>query len=278
MSSATGKALKLSCCTVCNAIMLHFRPGIDNQQGQSVMSHTASKKGFDVSGLSPGAYTMEVDAPCYVRYHATVAVLPQKLKQYHQIVMAPSFGGYDGVNKLRFVLTWSKQPDDLSMHLLMSDKAKTWSEIATEQTTNHVANFKERIYNGHGFKIVSKGKGTLADEPFAKMTQDSKQGYGPDELVVSQPKANTKYTLYVQRIGDQTTSMQQSGAKVEVYQNDNLIDTIVAPSNGDSMTRNFWSVMDFHVLDDVNIPTSDSVKTKVINQIVRREPPQGALI
>ena len=192
--------------------------------------------------------------------------------------MAPSFGRYDGVNKLRFVLTWSKQPDDLSMHLLMSNKAKTWSEVATEQTTNHVANFKQRIYNGHGFKIVSKGKGTLTDEPFAQMTHDSKQGYGPDELVVSQPKANTKYTLYVERIGDQMTSLQKSGAKVEVYRNDDLIDTIVAPSNGDSMTRNFWNVMDFHVVDDVSIPIADAVKTKVTNKIVRREPPQGALV
>jgi len=221
---------------------------------------------------------MEVDAPCYVRYHATVAVVPQKLKRYGQLVMAPSFGGFDGVNKIRFVLTWSKRPDDLSMHLLMSNKKKTWAEVATEQTTNHVANFKERIYNGHGFKIVSRGKGTLKDEPFAQMTYDSKQGYGPDELVITKPKPDTKYTLYVQRIGDQGTSMQQSAAKIAVYKNDDLIDTIVAPSNGDSMTPDFWNVMDFHVTDDINVPSSDSLKTKVTNQIVRREPPQDALL
>merc|ERR1711939_985477 len=143
---------------------------------------------------------------------------------------------------------------NLDMHLLLrhtGDKKKTWDEVATEQTTNHVANFKERIYNGHGFKIISKGSGTLKQHPYAALTHDQKEGWGPDELTLKRIIPGD-YTLYVQRIGEQTTSLQESDAKISVYQNGELVDVIVAPTNGQSMTKDFWNVLEFQGQDSTS--------------------------
>jgi len=187
----------------------------------------------------------------------------------------------NGEDNLRFVLTWNERPQDLSMHLLLerptkdNDK-KTWEEVTSEQTTNHVANFKERIYNGHGYKIVSQGVGSLQKHPYASTTHNEKEGWGPDELFVKRilPAA---YTLYVQRVGDQVTSLQESGARVLVYQNTELVDEIVVPSNGESMTKDFWNVLQFKGLELSSPDHGSSFDTrKVVNTIARREPPQDA--
>merc|ERR1711988_1364495 len=99
---------------------------------------------------------------------------------------------------------------------------KTWEEVTSLQTSNHVANFRQRIYNGHGFKIISKGNGTLSQPPYAAVIHDEANGWGPDELFIKTIMP-MQYTLYVERIGDQTISLEGSNAKISIYQNDMLV-------------------------------------------------------
>ena len=278
ISSATGKKITMDCCKVCNAVRLHLRHGVDMAGGDPVHTHTTSKDGkFHIKNVPPGTYTMQVEAPCYAPHHATVAVIPAQKKKYDNgIVLAPSFGKFDGENKIRFVMTWDKKPDNLLMHLLIADakEKKTWTEVTHEQSTDHVANFKQRMYNGHGMKIVSKGKGTLHDKPYAEMTHREVSGYGPNEMVIDKMMPGS-YTLYVQRIGDQLNSIQKSGAKIAVYENDELINTVVVPSDSISMTKDFWHVMEFSKVDKADGESIFNVN-KLTNKVVRREPPRDA--
>lgn len=282
LSSSTGRPITMDCCQTCNAVKLHFRHGLGNQEGEPIHTHAVAKNAkFDVQRLKPGPYTMQVDAQCYVVHHMNVAVVGGRANVYDsQVVLAPSFGEYNGEDNLRFVLTWYARPYDLRMHLLMQhDKdKKTWDEVTSEQTTNHVANFRERVYNGHGFKILSKGNGTLHRHPYADLTTRKVQGWGPSELVIRRLLPRL-YTLYVQRVGDQATSLEESGAKLSVYHRDDLVDEIAVPSHGESMTKDFWKAMEFKGYDSSDPRHAAGFQNfKLVNTIVRREPPQDAYL
>merc|ERR1712028_75102 len=104
----------------------------------------------------------------------------------------------------------------------------------------------------------------------AKVTNDGRMGWGPDELIVKRMIPGT-YSLYVHKLGDEMTSFEESDAKVSVYQNDQLIDVIVAPTMGDSMTKKFWNVLSFDGQDPREARASGSSfdDRKIISEVVR---------
>jgi len=284
LSSSTGKSITTDCCTQCEAVKLHLRHGAHNHfAGRRIRAFVRAGK-FHANSLTPGTYTLQITAPCYVPQFHTVAVLGGRHNKYNkQLILAPRLDSSEkDDSRLRFVLTWEKEPRNLNLHLLTppttnKKNQKTWSEVTAAQTSNHIANFKERIYNGHGYKIISNGKGSLHKPPFSKLMLDSQNGFGPEELVVTATIPGV-YTLYAQRVGGQGTSLELSGAKVAVYQNNKQVETVNIPSNGNSLTKDFWSVLTFKGGDQTSVLGGAAFQAQVMNEIVRREPPQGAYV
>lgn len=284
ISSSTGKTITSECCTKCDAVKLHLRHGAHNHfAGHRIRVFVKAGK-FHAHGLTPGTYTLQIRAPCYVPQYHTVAVIGGRHNKYNkQIILAPKLSsGEQDDSRLRFVLTWEKEPRNLNLHLLTppttnKKNQKTWSEVTAAQTSNHIANFKERIYNGHGYKIISTGKGSLRKSPFSRLTLDSQNGFGPEELVVTATIPGM-YTLYAQRVGGQTTPLELSGAKVTVYQNNKQVEAVHIPSNGNSLTKDFWNVLTFKGGDQTSVLGGAAFQAQIVNEIVRREPPQGAYV
>jgi len=284
ISSSTGKTITTECCTKCDAVKLHLRQGAHNHfAGRRVRAFVKAGK-FHAHGLTPGTYTLQIRAPCYVPQYHTVAVIGGRHNKYNkQIILAPRLAsGEQDDSRLRFVLTWEKEPRNLNLHLLTpptknKKNQKTWSEVTAAQTSNHIANFKERIYNGHGYKIISTGKGSLTKSPFSKLTLDSQNGFGPEELVFTATIPGV-YTLYAQRVGGQATPLELSGAKVAVYQNNKQVEAVHIPSNGNSLTKDFWNVLTFKGGDQTDVVGGADFQAQVVNEIARREPPQGAYV
>jgi len=82
LSSATGKFITTECCKLCNAAKLHFRHGVQNEDGEPIHTHAVAKDAvFKIPDLKPGSYTMQIDAPCYVPHYFTVAVIPGQTKK-----------------------------------------------------------------------------------------------------------------------------------------------------------------------------------------------------
>jgi len=146
--------------------------------------------------------------------------------------------------------------------------------VSEAQTVNHNANFKERNFNSNGLQIKYAKKGALDKSPFAKLTHAEKAGWGPEELVVRKTRPGT-YVLYVQRLGEQLTALEGSGAKVHVYQNNHLVDIIYVKNEGKSMTKGFWKVLEFEgkVRSEDDL-TRAVFQSKVVNMVLMTEPPE----
>jgi len=223
---------------------------------------------------------MEVNAPCFVPYFVTVAVVGARNNKYNrEVVLAPSWK-YDGNSDIRFVLTWGARPLNLNLHLLIPHKekpGKTWVEVSAGQTSNHQANFRQRMYNGHGLKILSHGNRTLEKDPYVQLTRDAKYGWGPEELVVRKSTPGT-YILYVERLGDQMTTLQNSGAKLTIYHNNRLVNDVNVPNTGKSLTKNFWKILEFQGAAESSSSDSRLFQHRITNSILRLEPPQDAFL
>jgi len=72
------------------------------EEGPVIRSGIAQKGAFSFTDVPSGTYTMEVIAPCYVIHYHTVSITGGIENKYDkQLVLAPTFGDYDGQDNLR---------------------------------------------------------------------------------------------------------------------------------------------------------------------------------
>lgn len=85
-----------------------------------------------------------------------------------------------------------------------------------------------------------------------------------------------RYMLYVRKIG-QVVPLQRTEASVDIFKNNDLLETIHIKSHGSSLTKRTWNVMSFlgETLQ-LDLDGFDHFSYKVENYIERREPPKQA--
>jgi len=245
-SSSTGKRILQVCsCTVCQSPSVHLRRGAHSQDTR-VMARSKIKHGkFAFRRLMPGVYTVEMKAECYIPRLATLVVLSGRLAVLSQnVFMVPQFVMLNKP-RLRFVLTWAKLPLDLDLHLLVPQEQAgikgLWAEVAASQSVGHKGSYNHRMYNSKHLKIYFNGKGSQERAPFSELVVNSTHGFGPEELIVHKPFYG-RYMLYVRKKG-QDVPLEQSNAKVEIFKDNDLIETVHIEAHGSSLTKRIWNVI-----------------------------------
>jgi len=203
-----------------------LRRNINVQTGAIVAEDVTDSEGsylFDMT-LDAGNYTCEITLDGYIKIYKNIVVIGGQIlaNQNVSISSAPVSGA------TRVVLTWGETPSDLDSHLI-GPKADNATEL---------------------FHVHYSNKGSDTAEPFSILDVDDTNALGPETTTIMQQFQGV-YTYsvfdYSNRGATASEALATSGAKVEVYRDDQLIRTFNVPAgigvlwtvfemNGDTIT------------------------------------------
>lgn len=172
--------------------------------------------------LPAGNYTLEFFADRYANTIINVAVSVGHTVTGN-VVLSPESAEI-GASNIRIVLTWGSQPRDLDSHLFGPGG------------------------NGSVFHTyyAQKNYGNIAG-----LDRDDTTSYGPETTTVYQISRTGVYSFYVHdftnRSASDSTALSDSGAKVEIYFNNQLYAQLNVPSNQGGTV---WHVFDYDAQSD----------------------------
>lgn len=120
-----------------------------------------------------------------------------------------------GSGAMRLVLTWGESPSDLDSHLL----------------TPEIEASEYHVYFG--------SRGDSLSAPYARLDVDDTSGFGPETITIYELMDGT-YRYYIYNWSG-TPGMAGSGAQVQMYSEEGLIQTVTAPATGEG---NYWYICD----------------------------------
>jgi len=186
---------------------------VKDANGRVIVLTSASDGSYRVENLPRGYYTAEVTMDGFITKHEDVYAYIDTLSENIIISSVLSEGQY------RIVLTWGANPRDLDSHI---------TGPLSNGTTFHVYYDRKNAYDS----------GALV----ANLDVDNTTSYGP-ETVTLNPSATGTYRYYVyDYTGDPNYSIASSGAKVQVYQGNALLNTYYAPTNQGN--GRYWTVFE----------------------------------
>ena len=192
-----------------------------NQVGitvDGVLQYTAADGGFLFENIEPGTVEVEVGTDGYYTYETQVE-LEEGDEVERDFPLVPESNTWE----YRIIVWWGENPADLDAHL--------W--VPTGARSTHV-------YSGQ--------PGSLTEQPYAALVLNDVTGFGP-EIVTIRPNNPGgwpvtyypgEFTVAV-RHNAGTSSIPESGARVEIYHEDDLIQTIAAPA-GAAQQGWYWHV------------------------------------
>ena len=146
----------------------------------------------------------------------------------------------DFTDKIGVNLTWGVTPSDLDAHL--------WSPTD----------------NGSYTEIYYENRGSTSQDPFAFLDVDDTSSYGPEVVTIVKnegaPYYSQTYRYFVHCFGN--CSIAGSNAKVQLYNESELVKTYTAPSTGSGY---YWHVFDL-------VPTTGGFTTTDVNSISSNSP------
>ena len=192
----------------------------DAQTGQSIhyasvcakntsLCDTTDEQGhYNIDGLNPGSHILEASATGYVTLEKNIDVIAGQTST-QDFALSPQLG----TDQIRIVLTWSDHPADLDSHL--------W------------------LPSAYPYHVFFSGQGDCEAFPYACLDRDDTDGQGPETITIQRRYAGN----YVYAVKDyyETGKLTTSGALVEVYEQEGLIDSIQVPTSGDG---DWWYVFD----------------------------------
>jgi len=175
---------------------------------------------YEVSDLPNGKYKIITTLSGYVEEddfrNITASSTEKDLN--NAILLSPDIQGW------RMVLTWDKLPLDLDAHVILTDG------------TTEVNFDNKKSKDGH-----------------ITLDVDNKQGYGPETVSFLNPNPGV-YKYYVQRYSNELP-LQQSKAKVVVYNGDKKYKSYHVPTDGDTTLDN-WYVFDLDITNNIVNPVN----------------------
>lgn len=195
---------------------IKIRKGVNNKNGTVYQEGTADSDGQILLSLNPGMYTIQVIKNGYESTYYTVTIT--KNSQDVTINTSPSLKD----DEVRIVLTWDAIPQDLDSHLF------TPYDLASGDATYHIWYGNKADYNENNLDV------------------DDTNGYGPETMTISR-LGDGLYKFYVVDYTDCSSGnyiskdMSNSGAVVNVYTNEGLVQTFHVPGNRNGV---IWEVFE----------------------------------
>ena len=213
-------------------LTLLFREGINTSEGPVVASTATDFQGlYQLSGLPAGHYTAEAGGEGYSSVFFTVVCLGNQTNGGQNATITPLLSG----GETRIVLTWGAYPRDLDSYLTGPDEfgSRFW------------VYWISRIYSDNNTS--------------ANLDLDDTSSFGPETItIVKQTEGIYRYYVhdFTNRSIPTSSQLSQSGARVEVYRDNNRVASFNVPPNRSGI---LWHVFDLE--DDrvtpVNTMTSD---------------------
>ena len=235
IDATTNRALTTS-------VTVELRAGLNALTGpalQTVQTNTAAQYVF--TNISAGTYTVLARATGYTDASKTGISVGATTTGNQNVFISP----LTSAGAVRIVLTWRPTPGDLDSHLTGPTGVDTVNRF--------------HVYYGN--------RATCTSSPFACLDQDVTSGRGPETMTISQVFPG-RYRYGVQNYSccgnggnSSDLSLSQSGAVVEVYINNTLVQSFSVPSGAGS----FWTVFELNgtVITPINTIVSSGAFTAV---------------
>lgn len=169
--------------------------------------YTEPDGGFLFEDIAPGTVHVEAGTDGYYTYETDIVLGGgDELARDFPLVPEPYTWEY------RFIVWWGGDPADLDAHL--------WVPIGLRE----------------GYHVYAGQPGSLVQEPYAALVLNDTTGYGPEIVTIRQNNPGgwpvTYYDgqfVFAVRHNSGDSSIPESGARVEIYHEDDLIETVEAP-------------------------------------------------
>ncbi|MEP6999086.1 MAG: Ig-like domain-containing protein [bacterium] len=216
ISATTNQALTTT-------VTVELRSGLNALTGTPIQSVQTNGLGqYVFATVSAGTYTVLATAPGYAAASKTGISVGATTTGNQNVFISP----LTAVGAVRIVLTWRTTPRDLDSHLTGPTGTDTL----------------------HRFHVYYSNRGNCNASPFACLDQDVTSGSGPETMTIS-TVFNGRYRYGIQNYtccGNGGSSvdlgLSQSGAKVEVYISNTLVQSFSVPAGA----GNFWQVFDLN--------------------------------
>lgn len=181
---------------------------------------------YRLAGLPAGSSNLRIVATGYDTLVTRVDVVANETLTRGMALSAPL-----AANQWRFVLTWDAQPPDLDMFLWLPDEQAVF-------------------WGGRGDCDPNPPSPSVG----ACLEQDSRDGYGPETITITDLRGGGYYTLGVHRYDDPSDTITEpsiatSRARLQVYNEDGLQLEFRIPAGEEGQ---FWYVLD---LDETGLIT-----------------------
>lgn len=205
-------------------VTVRLRPGWDNKTGKlataengtDAVTVTDSNGKYSIKVLG-GSYTAELIKDGYITGYANVICTDAYYEVEQDAVLTPILSE----NEYRVVLTWSSTPNDLDSHI------------------------SGPMSNGNRFHVYYGENNAYENgEMTAKLDLDDTTSYGPETITLKRMHDGVyKYAVhdFTNRESSSSKALSMSGAKVELYCGNELIETYHVPID---VTGTVWNVFE----------------------------------
>jgi len=198
----------------------------------SVLTTTTGSAGdYALSSIAPGSYTLFVQASAYLTSRVAGITLAAGEVRIIDVALSPP----QQTGQTRIILSWDSLPPDLDAYLVVPDTV-----------------------GGAPFVVYYGNPGDSTFYPFATLDQDVTSGYGPETITIHQQLAGAyQFVVHDFTTGSDSTSLAlaTSRARVDVYQNNQLVQSFPVPSQPGTL----WTVFTLSgtAITAVNTVTND---------------------
>ncbi len=195
-------------------VTISLRQGVNALAGNIEATTTTDSSGnYHIDGLAAGLYTAEAVCPNYITGHFTITVIGGMTTGNQNVSISPSMLTGEG---FRVQLTWGASPEDLDSYL------------------SGPGNDGERFY------VTCGGDYYYNNELMVEHDVDDVTSYGPETITVLRQLTGT-YRYLVKNFS-QEAEMSTSGAKVTLYQGDQVKAVFNVPNS----SGRWWTVFDLN--------------------------------
>ena len=177
----------------------------------TIVASTVSKEDGSFSiQLPPGDFSLSFAKTGFVTKSQDITVTTENTQDLATVPISPSLGG----GEWRVVMSWGDQPKDLDLHLVSDHMQVSYQKPSDSGPDNESANLDIDKQNGNGVETITI-KNMRPDETYQFFVRDYSNKDNPDN-----------------------TMLAESGAGVEIYNDDGLVASYFVPSG----TGTVWEV------------------------------------
>lgn len=188
-------------------VSIDLREGLNVRSGSIIASTTTDVNGLYQIDVDAGNYTAEASHPGFNTTYFTITSIGGHTQVNENTSLSPTLTE----GQMRFVLTWGENPYDLDSHL-----------------TGPIPDSTGR------FHIYYNAKGDTNSIPFAVLDHDDTQQHGPETITIAEIFDGVyRYSVhdFSNRDLESSIGLSNSGAKVEIYEGNSLIQSFNVPNN-----------------------------------------------